>query len=359
MAASDSREQAQTRLPGLDYLRGLAALSIMIYHYSSWIFGEQEAGSLLGRLGIYGVAIFYILSGQTLSYIYSSKLRLNTSDLGSFYKKRFFRIFPLLWLATGISILLSKHIPNIFDVLLNITGLFGLIRWDIYFATGAWSIGNELCFYLIFPLIIFLLNNYRFGFSLVTLAVVSIYIFFAFKIIQPTIPLSAQWHNYTNPLNQFLFFLGGAVIGKTVKPNTIKTGTSFIIGLIGSIAFVLIPVNGNAVILVTGINRLLFIASCLLICYSFFKTMHAPTIIDRPLMLLGQISYSLYLLHPLVYNIVKAVFSISAKVIKIPTLYLLPVSVAVSLVASYISYQYFERFFIRISHRTQPIISSH
>ena len=58
---------AKMRLPGLDYLHGLAAFGIMTYHYCSWIFGEQPAASFLGRLGIYGVAIFYIVSGQTLN----------------------------------------------------------------------------------------------------------------------------------------------------------------------------------------------------------------------------------------------------------------------------------------------------
>src|SRR4051812_42709272 len=112
MSTTAPLQQAQPRLPGLDYLRGLAAFGIMTYHYSSWTFGEQVASSFLGRVGIYGVAIFYILSGQTLSYIYSSKLQLVSVDLLTFFKKRFFRIFPLLWLATLLSIALSKHIPN-------------------------------------------------------------------------------------------------------------------------------------------------------------------------------------------------------------------------------------------------------
>lgn len=88
--------------------------------------------------------LFYVLSGITLSYIYASQLTLSKADLLDFHTKRFFRILPLLWLATGISILLSKHVPNTPDLVLNLTGLFGLFKWNTYFATGAWSIGNEL-----------------------------------------------------------------------------------------------------------------------------------------------------------------------------------------------------------------------
>ena len=71
-----------------------------------------------------------------------------------FFRKRFFRIYPLLWLATIVSILISKKTANPSDVLLNLSGLFGFVKWDTYFATGAWSIGNELVFYSLFPVLI-------------------------------------------------------------------------------------------------------------------------------------------------------------------------------------------------------------
>jgi exopolysaccharide production protein ExoZ len=351
MPTSDSLPQVKARLPGLDYLRGLAAFGIMVYHYSSWSFGEQTASSFLGRVGIYGVAIFYVLSGQTLSYIYSSRLQLASVDLRKFYKRRFFRIFPLLWLATLLSIVLSKRVPNVTDLFLNLTGLFSLFKWDTYFATGAWSIGNELCFYLTLPLLIFLFNKSITGFLVVVLSATVICGYFAFSALLPSIPLAMQWHAYTNPLNQFLFFLGGVVIGKIIQPTTIKKWQSVVLGLVGFIAFAVVPVHGNAIALVTGPNRIFFIASCFLLCISFFRNAHAPSFIDRPLSILGQISYSLYLLHPLVYAVTKAVFSVVARTNELLTSYILPLSLIISLVASYISYQYFERFFIRISHK--------
>lgn len=61
---------AKLRLHNLDYLRGIAASVIMIYHLSSWVFGRHDVGSFLGKSGVYGVSIFYILSGLTLFYVY-------------------------------------------------------------------------------------------------------------------------------------------------------------------------------------------------------------------------------------------------------------------------------------------------
>lgn len=67
------------RVESLDYLRGLMALSVVIYHYISWSMSTGSSvdviGSqfILGKLGIYAVSIFYILSGVSLAYIYEGK----------------------------------------------------------------------------------------------------------------------------------------------------------------------------------------------------------------------------------------------------------------------------------------------
>ena len=50
------------RIESLDYLRGIMALSVMIYRLTSWNLYHPDASTLLGRLGIYAVSIFFILS---------------------------------------------------------------------------------------------------------------------------------------------------------------------------------------------------------------------------------------------------------------------------------------------------------
>jgi len=80
------------RIKNLDFLRGLASVGIMMYHFTSWSFGLLSATSFLGRVGIYGVSIFYVLSGLTLYAVYSNKLDATYSGLKLFYTKRFYRI---------------------------------------------------------------------------------------------------------------------------------------------------------------------------------------------------------------------------------------------------------------------------
>lgn len=119
---------AKLRLHNLDYLRGIAASVIMIYHLSSWVFGRHDVGSFLGKSGVYGVSIFYILSGLTLFYVYYESLKNEVVSVIKFFVKRIFRIFPLLWIVTFLGVFYVGKVPNFLDLLLNLTGLFGFFK---------------------------------------------------------------------------------------------------------------------------------------------------------------------------------------------------------------------------------------
>ncbi|AYH05651.1 acyltransferase family protein [Pectobacterium parmentieri] len=96
------------RVESLDYLRGVMALSVVIYHYVSWSGGYGLLGSehLLGKLGVYAVSMFYILSGLSLAYVYDGKIK-SLSDAKKFAIKRIFRIFPLFWIVTTLALIIK------------------------------------------------------------------------------------------------------------------------------------------------------------------------------------------------------------------------------------------------------------
>lgn len=88
------------RFESLDWLRGLMALSIMLYHFGSW----HDAAHPIGRLGIYGVSIFFILSGLSIAIAYDGFIcDIRTSV--RFFIRRLFRIWPLLWLAVALVVI--------------------------------------------------------------------------------------------------------------------------------------------------------------------------------------------------------------------------------------------------------------
>lgn len=75
------------RLESLDWLRGLMALSIMLYHFG----GKHDAATPLGRLGIYGVSIFFILSGLSMAIAYDRYIQGFRTSV-TFFIRRLFRI---------------------------------------------------------------------------------------------------------------------------------------------------------------------------------------------------------------------------------------------------------------------------
>lgn len=242
------------RLYNLDYLRGLAASGIMIYHYLSWTLGKFTADTFMGRLGIYGVSVFYVLSGLTLYYVYYEKMKPSKEDIVSFFKKRVFRIFPLLWLVTIVAILLSGTIPDFTILFLNISGLFGFIRWDSYFSTGVWSIGNEMVFYFFFPFFILFIKRFKPLMILLTVVLLGFYLHFAFVKLNPDLTISEQWKNYVNPLNQVFLFLGGFLIGFFLHDAEFKNSTIFFVLFFLLVLFTFYPATGDTINIVTGTN---------------------------------------------------------------------------------------------------------
>lgn len=335
------------RLYSLDYLRGLAAFGIMVYHYLSWTLGKFTSDTFMGRLGIYGVAVFYILSGLTLYYVYYYKMKPSKEDIVSFFKKRVFRIFPLLWLVTIIAILLSGKMPDFTNLFLNLSGLFGFISWDKYFSTGVWSIGNELVFYVFFPFFILFIKKFKSLMILLSLVLFGLYLYFAFVKLNPDLTLSEQWGNYVNPLNQVFLFLGGFLIGFFFHKYQVKNSVIITLLLAGLALFTFHPSTGDTINIVTGTNRLIFTASCFIICTCFYKlTFQFPKFIHRPLTLLGEASYSVYLLHPIIYNLVGRFRDVT---FYFPESIRLVLSVLTTLIVSYFVYQYFEKYFMKLA----------
>ncbi len=340
------------RLYNLDYLRGLAAFGIMIYHYLSWTLGKFSSDTFMGRLGIYGVSIFYVLSGLTLYYVYYDKMKPSKDDILSFFKKRIFRIFPLLWLVTIVSIILSRTMPDFTDLFLNLSGLFGFIKWDKYFSAGVWSIGNELVFYIFLPFFILFIKKFKPLMILLAIAILGLYLYFAFVKLNPNLTLSEQWKDYVNPLNQVFLFLSGFLIGFFLHNIKIKNSIIISFLLFGIVLFTFYPTTGDTINIVTGINRLVFTSCCFIICICFYKLIFKfPEFIHKPLTLLGEASYSVYLLHPIVWTLTGIASGIFRRhFFYIPESVSLILSVVLTLIISYYVYQYFEKYFMKLGH---------
>ena len=276
-------------------------------------------------------------------------MQFTKKDILSFFKKRGFRIFPLLWLVIIVAIILYKKVPTIDNLFLNLTGLFGFVKWDTYLSSGVWSIGNELVFYAFFAIFIFLAKYSKSLLFAFAVLVFGLYVYFAFFKLTASLTLVSQWSVYTNPLNQLFLFFGGFLIGILLCKVQLTNSYALLLLFVGVLLFVAFPVSGNAIKLVTGFNRLVFTLSCFLICIGFYKlNFQLSAMFHKPLVLLGEISYSVYLLHSIVY---KLFTNFMINVYEIPVPLRMGVFVVLSLSLSYLVSEYYEKYFIRLGRR--------
>lgn len=295
-----------TRVESLDWLRGLMATSIMFYHLVYWLFLPLDSSVLLGRLGVYGVSIFFVLSGLSMAMVYS-KLDFDGRTSTVFYVKRIFRIWPLLWVCILLAIvptLARGEGVSIVKVFLNLTTLFGFISPGDYINTGAWSIGNEMVYYALTPIVILIYKTKRLYGNLLLIVSFGIALVFSFYILDPTTSLNDQWHIYINPFNNFFLYVSGFAVFFNLEDVDIEA-SSLLILLVGSLAILsFYPVAGDKIAIVTGVNRILFLFSSVALVISFYKFAHChlvPDGISYPLEQLGVATYGVYLLHPIVF----------------------------------------------------------
>jgi len=347
------------RLSGLDYLRGICALGIMFFHYNLWNNGVEPSNGVFTRVGMYGVSIFYVLSGLTLYHVYNDKLRSSWESVWDFYLKRILRIFPLLWLSITFTLILERHLPDPLVLLSNITGIFAFWNWEKTITYGSWSIGNELTFYLLFPPLILFLRRWNTFFYATLLLSFAILVHFAFNVIDPRIEFYEQWHAYTNPLNQFFLFVAGVGIGGWLKKSEMSSIQGKLILLFSFLIFVLYPTVGERVELATGVNRLVFVLASIGICIGVYKSQFKlPAFVNRFLLMLGHASYSIYLLHPLVYRIVNKICSVvGERFFTIPVLVVICISAIGTVAFSYFVYLNFEKYFTSLGRKSPAKIS--
>lgn len=89
--------QQRDHYAGLDGLRGLAAISVLIYHLGHW----YENGWLATNAGL-AVDFFFCLSGYVLSLAYRTRLDAGLSTV-AFLRTRLIRLLPLIVIGTLIS----------------------------------------------------------------------------------------------------------------------------------------------------------------------------------------------------------------------------------------------------------------
>lgn len=144
------------RYPGLDLLRAIAIVWVMFFH--SWVVGGLGPDwSWLSRYGWMGVDLFFVLSGFLIGQQVLLPLsRGERLRFGDFYLRRAFRILPAYWVVLAAYALVPawRELPGmepLWKFVLMVVNLGNDYRNPAF--SHAWSLCVEEHFYLVFPLL--------------------------------------------------------------------------------------------------------------------------------------------------------------------------------------------------------------
>jgi peptidoglycan/LPS O-acetylase OafA/YrhL len=145
-------------LPGILGLRGMAALAVVLFHLihlgglpvpDSFSFIARDFGK--------GVHLFFVLSAFSL--MHSTEHTMGRATwVSEYFVKRFFRIAPLYYSIMAIMVFWPVLRSGVWSVdaeavLLNLTFTFGFTPWKGIVLAG-WSVGVEMLFYVVFPILL-------------------------------------------------------------------------------------------------------------------------------------------------------------------------------------------------------------
>ncbi|WP_333602796.1 acyltransferase [Atlantibacter hermannii] len=349
---------ALEKLGSLQVMRGIAALFVVMFHYNGFLITGSDFAGLYNSLfskGIIGVDIFFVISGFIMIYTtHHKKYGLVTAK--TFLINRLFRILPVYYFglitafAVGGAMSLFHYPEKMVNLVSAIT--FTVYRSDIaphYIDDGGlynirWTLNYELYFYTAFAVCL----CFRFRvIALLTWGLLAVVIVPMLGGFAPTLGMHGYpWHNpwygfLTNPI--ILEFLIGAffaylyiALKEWAKVQKVK-----LLFMLSS----LIMIIYFAVRLYSGVLCAMYIPTTLAIGFLIFSLSMADALlckyIPKSLEILGDISFSLYLLHSLVGIFI---FKKLGKLYESDIYRILVVILALilSIVAAYYSHKYIE-----------------
>jgi len=319
----------------LDFLRGLAALGVVLFHYSNSTTSTTIDNYLSPylRYGQYGVQVFFVISGFVIPY---SMLRSNY-QIKSFFKyiqRRFVRICPPSYLAILLYIMLyysailiikrpidGIHWPGLTftSIVGNLTYAVNLLNTD-WFLNVFWTLAIEFQFYLIIGIAFPLVVSKK---KLIVIATLAVGLFLGF--------IEIEWFfKYAS------FFILGIVL--FYRSQNLITKQEFII--MSAISIIFCFAQNSMPEFIFGLIAYLIILSGFKFDFNFTN-------------FLGRISYSLYITHVTVGIAAEIVIKRLITFYEYPTgkIILLFIYVGIAIAFSALYYRFIEKPFIKHSKR--------
>ena len=314
-----------SQLPSLTSFRGIAALWVVLYHYSAVYFSKFDFASYTHLIdkGYLAVDMFFMLSGFVLTHVYNRAFSESiTRHYRSFLLSRVARLYPLhilillLFVATAFTSQLREYaatgtfheIPlegprSLIALVANLFMLQGLAAGRLSWNYPAWSISVEFVAYLVFPLI--LPTIWRTS-PLIKLALTVWLTGILAWLAYITQDNFNQWDGPITLLRGLPEFVLGTLLYFAFRDDKFAP-------LLDSDAVAIIVVGITILALHIGAPDILIVllfAILILVAAINTRTFAAVANVG-PLIWLGNISYSLYLLHGFVQYFVSKLLGTS------------------------------------------------
>ena len=358
---------------GLDGLRGIAIILVMLFHFRLYDFGEIGVS-----VGWVGVQLFFVLSGFLITRILLADRKHSLSAyLKKFYWRRSLRIFPLYYaylLVLSLAFVfvefppeLGEKAPWLYTYTYNYTRLSPEWTHSIFF-THLWSLSVEEQFYLVWPLFLFLARGRSLKVALLVIMVLAP----AFRGILATYlqnqtsldPRAIGEAVYWFTLSHFdAFATGGAVavfkLDERIKRPGIVCGALLaLVVLVGLINLLVLPhstpldfsslgypiaslEHGQHIWSYSLLNSF-FAALILWVSVASLKIFRASFLVS-----IGKVSYGMYVFH---WAILGA-FNQSVSTELSSSLLSFIVYFGCVYIFSWVSYRFFEQYFLKLKNQ--------
>jgi peptidoglycan/LPS O-acetylase OafA/YrhL len=176
----------ERRVFGLDLLRSIAILSVLVAHGVPFLYRHWPQAGWLGHLGSSGVDLFFVLSGFLIGGILlrlGDKLRTPPGLIG-FWQRRWLRTLPNYYVFLLLNIALGVWVygcpPSYWRGVAACATFTQNLAWPPWmgFFPESWTLAIEESFYLLVPLAIFLLLRlglrFRPAFAVVAVAIMGV-----------------------------------------------------------------------------------------------------------------------------------------------------------------------------------------
>jgi len=310
-------DKEKNRFDYLDVLRGTAALAVCFQHILGYVYYSYDATHPLYKYikfliadsvdwGRFGVVLFFLISG----FIIPNSLKPGSS-IYKFFISRIFRLYPAYWVTLLLIVISAPYLaegqPNISlgQFLANITmapKLFGSNEMSGVF----WTLFIEIMFYG--------LCTFLFLLKCLDKPIVIASIALGLNLTTPICILLNKYFQLHLPVQFILFHLSFLFFGNLLRLAFVKKDkiAAYSISIFLILNILVVPIATGLFFLVPEAKDkgfVMFGPEAVAYAYAlamglFIVTVHYKSISNRFMISMGEVSYSLYLLHMLCFVLV-------------------------------------------------------